>query len=173
MSRDTLDIAALFIIMVLVQVLVFNHVVLFHVAVPIIFIYFIIRVSMGIDTKVLLTLSFILGFIVDVFSDTLGVNTLSCTILAMLKRPIFYSYVQRDDNVKDIVPNISRLGIFDYSKYLLTMTGIYCVLSFTIEYFSFASVKDIIIATLSSTFLSFILMLGIDSLMISRREKRL
>lgn len=173
MSRTTLDILALFLGMVLFQVLIFNHVVLFHVAVPIVFIYFIIRLSTGVNTNILLTLSFLLGLIVDIFSDTLGVNALCCTILAILKKPVFYCYVQRDDDVKDIIPSVSRIGVLDYSKYLLSMTTIYCVLAFTIEYFSFASVKEIIIAASSSTLLSFILMLGVDSLMFTKREKRL
>lgn len=173
MSRTTLEIAGLFIGLILLQVLIFNHVVLFHVAVPIVFIYFIIRMPTGLSTNMLLTLSFLLGFIIDIFSDTLGVNALSCTLLAIIKKPIFYSFVQRDDVVKDITPSISRIGVWSYSKYLLTMTAIYCALTFSIEYFSIASVKEIVIAAVSSTILSFLLMLGLDSLMISKREKRL
>ncbi|MBD5200725.1 MAG: rod shape-determining protein MreD [Bacteroidales bacterium] len=173
MNRRALEIAALFIVLVLLQVLIFNHVVLFHVAVPIIFIYFIIRVPTGLSANLLVSLSFLLGLVIDIFSDTLGVNALSCTLLAALKKPVFYAYVQRDDLVKDITPSISRLGVFTYSKYLLTMTAIYCALTFTIEYFSVASVKEIAIAAASSTLLSFLLMLGMDSLMISQREKRL
>ena len=159
--------------MLLLQTLIFNHVVLFHVAVPVVFIYFIIRMSTGLSQNVLLTLSFLLGLCVDIFSDTPGVNALCCTILAGVKKSVFYLYVQRDDNNKDIIPSISRLGILDYSKYLLTMTAIYCVLTFSVEYFSLASFKDIVIAAVSSTILSFILMLGLDSLIITPRAKRL
>lgn len=173
MSRTAIDIIVLFVAMLLLQILIFNHVVLFHVAVPMVFIYFIIRLPMGMNTNLLLTLSFLLGFIMDIFSDTLGVNSLCCTILAIVKEPIFYSYVQRDDLNKNILPSVVRLGAWVYSKYLLSMTAVYCVLAFTIEYFSFASVKEIIIASVSSWALSFILMFGIDGLMFTRREKRL
>lgn len=173
MNKTVIHIIVLFLTMLLVQVLIFNHVVLFHVAVPVVFIYFIIRLSTGVSQSMLLTLSFLIGLCVDIFSDTPGVNALCCTLLAGVKKSVFYLYVQRDDMNKDIIPSISRLGIFDYSKYLLTMTAIYCCLAFFVEYFSFANFKEIAIAASSSTVLSFILMLGIDSLIITPRAKRL
>lgn len=155
--------------MILVQVLICNHIAIFNVAVPLVFIYFIIRLPIDISSNLLYTLAFLLGFMVDIFSDTPGVNSLSCTLLAVVKKPVLYAYVQRDDRTKQITPSISTLGITPYSKYLLTIVAIYCVLTFTIEYFNFADVKDIVIMSAASCVLTFALLLGIDSLMISKK----
>ena len=32
-----------------------------------------------------------------VFSNTVGVNSLACTLLAIIKRPVFYAYIPKDD----------------------------------------------------------------------------
>ncbi|MCM1369125.1 MAG: rod shape-determining protein MreD [Candidatus Amulumruptor caecigallinarius] len=165
----------LFILMVLlaVQVLVCNHIMLFNVAMAFVFIYVIIRLPMSLSTGWLLTWAFFAGLTVDIFSDTPGVNSLSCTLLAMLKRPAFYAYVPRDDRTKEVSPSLSSLGFAIYGKYMFTMSALYCTLAFTIEYFNFADVKEIVIMSALSAALTFLVLLGIDSLIVTNREKRL
>ena len=154
----------LFILCVLAQALIFNGIVLFHVAVPIIFIYFLIRLPINIKLPYLFTLAFFLGLSVDIFSDTPGVNALACTLIAALRTPIYYAYIPKDDVTNRLTPCVSNLGFVEYSKYLLTFVVIYCVMVFTIEYFSFADVKSIVILSASSTVFSFIILLTIDCL---------
>lgn len=170
MNRGTLFNIILFICLIIVQVLICNHIHIFNVAVPFVFIYVILRLPMSLSTNWLLTWAFLSGFIVDIFSDTPGVNSLSCTLLATVKRPVLYAYIPRDDRTKDILPSLANLGFADYAKYVLTMIVIYCFMVFTIEYFNFIDVKDIVIMALSSSILSFGLILGIDSLMVTRRD---
>lgn len=168
MNKDVLLFSLLFIVMLLAQVLICNHIAIFDVAMPIIFIYFIIRLPISLGLGTLYTLSFLLGLGVDIFSDTLGVNALACTLLAALKRPMYYAYVPRDDKTKGLVPSISSLGVGVYCKFLVSMVGAYCLMVFTIEYFNFADVKDIVILSASSCLLSFVSLLAIDCLNISK-----
>lgn len=163
----------LMIVLVLAQVLVCNHVMLFGVAMTFVFIYIVVSMPMKLNTDWLLTWAFVSGLLVDVFVDTPGVNALSCTLLAMMKRPVLYAYIPRDDHTKNVVPSLSTLGFAVYAKYLLSMSALYCVMVFTIEYFSFASVKEIVIMSAASAVFTFLILLAIDSLIISRREKRL
>ena len=60
------------------------------------------------------------------------------------------------------------MGLGVFSKYLFTMVTIYCLLAFVIEYFNFADVKDIVVMTAASSALSFLVILGIDSLVFSK-----
>lgn len=166
MNKDVIIFSLLFVIMVALQVLICNHIAIFNVAVPIIFIYFIIRLPVSLGKGALFTFAFLLGLCVDIFSDTPGVNALGCTILSALKRPVFYSYIAKDDKTKILTPSVSSMGVGAYCKYLVTMVGIYCLLAFSIEYFNFADVKEIVILASSSTALTFISLLAIDCLMI-------
>lgn len=165
MGKETLTNLVILLGVILVQVLVCNHIMLFNVAMAFVFIYVIVRLPMGMSTSWLLTWAFLSGFVIDIFSDTPGVNSLACTILAMLKRPMLYAYVPRDDRTKDISPSLSTLGFGIYGKYLFSMSAAYCVLVFTIEYFNFADVKEIVVMGAASALLTFILLLGIDSLL--------
>ena len=170
MDRGTIYNLILLVCLIIIQVLICNHIHIFNVAVPFVFIYVILRLPMTLSTNWLLTWAFLSGFIVDLFSDTPGVNSLSCTLLASVKRPILYAYIPRDDRTKDILPSLANLGFADYAKYLLTRSVIYCFLVFTIEYFNFADVKEIVIMASASSVLSFCLILGIDSLMVTKRD---
>lgn len=172
MNKSIVIYMVLFVALVLVQVLICNHMVLFNVAVPIVFIYFIIRLPMSLSRNWLMTLSFLLGLTVDIFSDTLGVNALSCVLLASLKRSVFFLYVPSDDKTKVEQPSMTTLGVAPYCKFLLTMTAIYSFMDFTIEFFTFSEFRSVIMMTLASTALSFPLLLGIDSIFFSRLSFR-
>lgn len=168
MGKSIISNLALLIVLILVQVLICNNIMLFGVGMAFIFIYVILRLPMDMKTDWLLTWAFFAGLIVDLFSDTAGVNALACTVLAMLKRPCLYAYIPRDDRTKNIAPSLASLGFAIYAKYLLTMTAIYSLLVFSIEYFNFADVKDIILMTIASAVLTFLLLIGIDSLVIKK-----
>lgn len=173
MSKTTLQFLLLGIILVLAQVVVFNHICLFNVAVPMVFFYIIIRLPITLSTNVMLTVGFFLGLIVDIFSDTYGMNALACTIEAMMRRPILRLYVPREEDLTRPEPSMYSLGTATYLKYLLTMTLLYCTLIFLIEAFTFFNPVQLVLRILTSTVLSMVLMLGIDSLMTPRSEKRL
>lgn len=168
MNKQTLAMALLYVLLILVQVLICNHIMLFHLAVPFIFIYFILRIPIGVSQITELTLAFFMGFLIDLFSDTPGVNALASTILAAIKPTVFYAYVTRDDKTKRIIPAINTIGWQDYSKYAITMCLIFSFLVFTIEFFSFAGIEEIVLMSLSSAVLTFALVIAMDSLVNSK-----
>ncbi len=170
MERGTFFNIILLIILILAQVLICNHIHLFNIAVPFIFIYVIVRLPLSLSHTSLLTWGFVAGLIVDIFSDTPGVNALACTLLAGSRNFIFYLYIPKDDRTQDVQPSIANLGFAVYAKYLITLCLFYCLAVFFIEYLSFYYVKEILECGLSSALLTFLLLLGIDSLMRSKKD---
>lgn len=154
----------MFVILVLVQALLMNHIVLFNCAVCFIFIYFIVKLPVHLSTNLLLTLGFALGLTVDILSDTPGLNALCCTILAVLKRPVFFAYVQHDDHNRNVSPSLTTMGFFNFCKYLLSLSAIYCLLDFFVEFTSSTDAVDILIKAGTSTLFTFLVILAIDSL---------
>ncbi|MDE5675919.1 MAG: rod shape-determining protein MreD, partial [Muribaculaceae bacterium] len=73
MNKEIIQFALLFVVILLAQVLICNHIAIFNVAVPIIFIYFIIRLPISLGKGILFSLAFIMGLCVDIFADTIGV----------------------------------------------------------------------------------------------------
>ncbi len=164
MTKDTFSYILLFVILVLVQALLMNHIVLFNSAVCFIFIYFIIKLPINLSTNMLLTLSFCLGLTVDMLSDTPGLNALTCTILGVLKRPVFFAYEQHDDQKRNVSPSLGSMGFFNYSKYLFTLSAIYCLIAFFVEFVNFTDIVQILIKAGGSTLFTFFVILAIDSL---------
>ena len=70
MTKTVLQFALMFVVLVIAQSVIFNHIALFNVALAFIFIYFILRLPVTLSTGKVIALSFMIGFCVDIFSDT-------------------------------------------------------------------------------------------------------
>ena len=88
MSKTVLNFILLFLLLIPAQAVIFNNLILFNVAIPLVFIYLIIRLPMTVSVNAALTIGFITGLSVDIFSDTVGVNAMACTLLAFVRRPV-------------------------------------------------------------------------------------
>ncbi|MCM1319143.1 MAG: hypothetical protein NC217_02030 [Muribaculaceae bacterium] len=164
MVRSVITYILLIICLLLVQVLICNHIMLFTVAVPIIFFYPILRLPMSMSIKWVLTIAFLIGLIMDIFSDTPGVNTISCCILAVLRKPVFHLYTGNDEALQGVSPMIVTTGLWTYAKYLLLLTPAYCCIAIGLEYFTFTGWQRILCIMGASTLLSYLILLGIDAL---------
>jgi hypothetical protein len=145
--------------------MVFNNICLFNYAVPFVFIYFILRLPITLSTNWVLTFAFISGLCVDIFANTPGMNALACTLSAMSRRTILHLYFPREDELSIPEPSIRSLGVDVYGKYLFTMVFLYCCYIFLIEAFSFFDILRLVLRIVSSTILTFLLLLGLDSIM--------
>lgn len=173
MTKTIIQFMFLFVILIPLQVLVFNRIYLFHTALPLAFIYFIMRLPVTMGAIGVMSLSFITGLTIDVFSDTMGMNALACTILAVLRLPVLRLYFPREEDLTDPEPSMKSLGVGVYMKYVITISLIYCILFFTIEAFSFFNIWHLIFRIIGSTLLTFIVIMCIDSLSNRRSEERL
>ena len=172
MTRNVLQFAGLFLIMVLAQAIC-SKICLFNIAVPIIFIYFMVRLPISIGVNWMMTIGFFLGLTIDIFNNTQGMNALSCVLLAIMRRPVFRLYMPREDDITDTIPSIDSLGLGIFFRYMSTLTVIYCTLLFSIQAFSLMNISLTIQRIIASSILSTILILGFDSLATTHREKRL
>ena len=147
-----------FVLLIPAQAVVFDRLILFDVAVPLVFIYLIIMLPVTIGTNISTLVGFLAGFILDIFCDTPGVNALCCTILAFSRKSIFHLYVSIDDDLAGKSPSMLSMGKAEYLKYLLTMVTIYCAMVFTIEACQFFSFRLLILRILTSSLYTFILL---------------
>lgn len=173
MSKSSFQLIVIALILILVQVIVLNHVCLFNVAVPFAFIYVILRLPVNLSQNWALTIGFALGLIIDIFSDTSGLNALCCTVITALRKPVLRLYFPREDELSDPCPSISSLGAASYIKYALSMSLIYSTMVFIIEAFALFNFFSFILRIVSSTILTTLLLLGIDGLTLRKNEKRL
>ena len=170
MNKNFIIYAIMFVVLVLVQALLLNHIVLFNCSICFIFIYFLIKLPLGISNNALLSLAFCLGLSVDILSDTAGLNALCCTILAILKNPIFYAYEQHDDHNRNIIPGLNPMGWLNFCKFLISMSAIYSFMAVTVEYAAFVDFLTILIKTGASTAFTFALILATDTIFDKKQQ---
>ena len=172
MTHTILQMAVLAVVLILVQV-VCSKIILFNVAMPIVFIYLIMRLPMNWHHNLTMTIAFVVGLIVDVFNNTPGMNAMASTILAGVRHSVFNAYVPREDEMAEPIPSIDSLGFAVYFKYMLSLVLIYCTLIFFIQAFTLRDVLLTLTRILASTVLTTLVLLGVDSLVSTRREKGL
>lgn len=168
MSKILVQVSILWVLLIISQVIVFNNICLFGVAVPFVFIYFIVRLPITMPVNAMLTLAFLSGLTVDIFANTQGMNALACTVLAMSRSGILHLYFPREDELSDPRPTIATLGVVTYCKYLFSMVFVYCMLIFLIEACTVFDIIRFVLKVVCSTLLTFVLLLGLDNVLSHR-----
>lgn len=153
----------LFVVLLLAQVLVLNHIHLFHVATPLLYIYFVLSFRRNYPRWGAMVWSFLMGLGVDVFSNTPGVAAASMTMVAFLQPYMLEIFVQRDSD-EDLRPSIRSLTFSGYLGYAFLMTLTYCLLFFTIETFNFFNWAHWGMSILGSLVLSVVLIIVVENL---------
>lgn len=159
-----------FLLLIPAQAIIFNHAMLFNVAVPLVFLWLVISLPLPTGTNLSVTLGFIAGLALDMFCDTSGVNALCCTVLAFCRKPVFHLYVSMDDDLAGRSPSAQTMGHGPYMKYMLTMVLIFCTMAFTVEAFQFFIFRLLLLRIIASAAYTFILLYGFDCLMMRHSE---
>lgn len=164
MTKTVLTFILLFIVLITAQALIFNNLILFNVALPLVFVYIIISLPVTLSTNWAVTIGFLTGLTVDIFSDTPGMNALACTLLAFVRKPVYHLYMSFDDDMSGMRLSVATMGPAVFFKYMSTMVLIYCMTVFTIEAFQFFNMRLLILRTVCSTVFTVIIIYAIDSL---------
>ena len=172
MTKTVIQFIVLFVALVLLQ-LVFNKIVLWGIAMPVVFIYLILRLPVNLHDGWVLTIAFFTGLLLDIFSNTPGMNALACTVMAAVRRPVFNLFVSHEDEMNVPIPSVDSMGVGDYFKYMVVLVTLYCLLIFMIQAFTLHNIGLTLARIAGSSVLSIIIIFGLDSLVSTRREKRL
>lgn len=125
-----------FALLLLVQVLVLNNIHLFGFATPLLYIYMVVLFRRGYPRWAILLLSFLMGLMADMFTNTPGVAACSMTLIGLLQPYVLGLFLNRD-SADDLRPSLRSLGTARYCCYLSLLTVVYCAAYYSLESFSF------------------------------------
>lgn len=154
--------------MVLLQVLLLNRIAVFGLAVPILYIYFLIKLPYGRNRFYVIVSGFLLGIVIDIFLNTPGMNAAATTIIATLRSMVLNLFYPKNE-YEDLVPGI-HTSTAAFVKFTVMMVLLHQTLLFFIEAFTLFNLTSTLIRIGSSSILTIVLILALDSLSI-RREK--
>ena len=154
---------AMFVALLLAQVLVLNHVWLMNVATPLLYVYFAITFPRNTEKGEVLVWCFILGLLVDIFSNTPGLAAGSLTLIGMIQTYLVELFVPRD-SAENLDVSAATLGWGKFSMLSSILILIYCLLFFILEAFNFFDWQLWLLRAVCSAALTMGLMLAIESL---------
>lgn len=161
MSIELIKRLASFVILLLVQGLVLNHIHLFGCATPLLYVILVLHFRRNHPRWAVLLWSFAMGLCVDVFANTPGVAAGSMTVMGLLQPYLFEIFVPRD-SADDLEPSIRTIGA-SYFWYALIMVVAYCLLFFTLETFNFFNWAQWLECVVGSALLTYVLVIVLEN----------
>lgn len=97
---------------------------------------------------------FLVGLIIDIFSNTPGLHALACTTTMWMRLPILHMFIVADD-IKNGCPTYRRLGSSVFVRFLAVLVVVHCVVLYTIEAFTLFNFFHLVLKIVISSVLSF------------------
>jgi rod shape-determining protein MreD len=159
-----------FVVLVLFQVLVINHIRLGGYVHPHIYLIFIMLLPFNTPKWQLLVLGFVLGLSIDLFTGTPGLHAGATTLMAFC-RPSIIKLVSGNlkfENIQE--PSLGQIDGMWMFRYVLCMVFVHHFALFFLESFSFHLIGQVLLRILLSVPVSIFLIMMI--LYIFKREKK-
>lgn len=169
MKRD-LSYIGLFIVVVLLQIFLFDNISLgiyFH---PLIYSAFIITLPLKLNHGLTVVFSAFLGLVIDLLTGMAGLNVLALTTAGFVRPMIIKSICGYGGVLSEPIPMINRVAPKRLLMYVSTMVVIHCGVYFFMEALSLAHIlhtllRIVISASVSILFVWYIVRLFIDKIL--------
>lgn len=147
--------------LILLQVLILNNVHIAGYATPFLYIYLLLKLPSSTSRNELLLWGFSMGLVIDIFSNTPGMNAAAGVFIAFL-RPLFLRLFSPRDSSDEIIPSIKTIGVFSFTKYVVTCVLFHHVFLLLVESFSLFDINNLLIRIGSSVVLTVLCIMGIE-----------
>lgn len=148
-------------VIVLLQVFVFNHINLWGYAVPLLGVAVLFYTPLNSGRISNMFLAFFTGLLLDAFSNSPGVAAGAMTATAFVQYPLLHAMAPKDA-VEDAIPDVHLLGRYKYISYIAILMAVHHLIYFIFEAFSFFNAMDLALRFLGSYGLSMLLALSIE-----------
>ena len=154
MNQEYLKITSSFLIIILLQVIVFNNMDLFNIINPSFYLLIFILYRTNFDKTLLILLGFFTGLIIDLTSQTYGCHTISTITICFLKSELESYFFGVNSNLPRAM--ISGTILTSRLSFFLSIIFIHQLIYFSLIFFSFSFIDSIIFYTLLNSIITFI-----------------
>lgn len=146
-----------FFLLVLVQILILNNIQLSGYINPYLYVLFILMLPLDTPKWLLLIFSFLLGFTVDIFSDSSGMHAAAATFMGYVRPYVLDIIKPRGGYEFTSKPTISDMGINWFVAYSGILIFLHHLVYFFIEIFRFGELLSIVSRVVMSSIFTLIL----------------
>ncbi len=162
MINNLLRYSIIFVLLILLQVLLFNNIQFSGYVNPFVYLMFILILPVEIQSWLLLLISFLTGIIIDLFTGTPGMHS-SATVLAGFIRPfILRINSPRDGYEAGSDPSMFMYGFRWFLVYSIPIIFIHHFALFYLEVFRFADFFNTLLRVLLSSLFTFTFILLLE-----------
>ena len=168
--NDILKHTVRFFILASIQILVLNNVQISGYINPFVYILFVMLLPPKMPKAIVLILAFMMGFTIDIFSDSYGIHS-SATVLLAFLRPKVLALVSVKGGEDLEAIGIKQLRINRFFTYSSILCLIHHFTLFYLEAFRLNEFFDTFLRALYSSFFSILMILMIESLRSNQKSK--
>ena len=132
MIKSVIKIVIYFVFYVAIQILLLDKIHLFRIVTPFLYLYIIVKIPVNVTRSPVIAISFVLGIVIDVFSNTLGMHAAACSLAGLFRNPLMYTFSGKE-LVEAVIPSYQSLGVRAFMKYVLLLVILHHVALFLIE----------------------------------------
>lgn len=114
---------------------------------------------MKISRALLLIVAFVLGFVIDMFYESIGVHMSACVFVAFLRPYLLKILEPRGGYPVNATPTAYDFGLPWFMQYSGILLALFLLFYFSVEVFTFSRFAEILLKTLSSFVVSFVAIL--------------
>ena len=146
----------MFIFLVLAQVLIFNQIQFSGFFNPYVYLLFIILLPLSAPRYLVLILAFLLGFIIDIFSNSLGVHS-AASVFAAYVRPLIIRIISNREDDKSDYPGLHHNKLAWFINYVVIMVLLHHFVLFYLEVYTFTNFLNTLYRVILSSLFSIII----------------
>ncbi|MDR3261083.1 MAG: rod shape-determining protein MreD [Tannerella sp.] len=169
MIKFIIKIVVGFVFFVLLQVWVLNDIHLFKIVEPFLYIYVIVKFPVRMTRVQILLVSFLLGLVIDMFSNTLGMHAAACSLIGFLRNPLMGAYVDKDV-MEGATPSYRTFGTGAFMRYTVTLVIIHHVVLFLIESISLFDPVFLLLRIFASIILTTLCIFVVEAFNVNRKS---
>lgn len=156
--RHVLPYIARFVILLFLQVLLFNNIDFLGYVSPYIYLIFFLGLPFSFKTSYSMLLGFLMGLIIDIFSNTMGVHTFACVLLCYVRKSwMGLLFTNLNGQQESLTPQ--RVGWLDYTKYIVGLILLHHTTIYMLEAFTFFAFGYTLLRIVLNTFFTTLLIL--------------
>ena len=152
-----------YIIVMLLQVLLFDQLQLWGVCHPYIYVLCLLMLPITLPHSVDMVIGAIAGIIMDIFCNSLGIHMASCILLMFIRPYLIGAIVSDKDRLNEQI-STRTLGLEGMVKYVVILVLLHHLTIFTLAAWSWHHIGFVLLETLVSSIVTILIIFGYNAL---------
>lgn len=152
-----------YILVMMLQVLLFDQLQLLGVCHPYIYILCLMMMPITLPHSVDMIIGAVVGLVMDIFCNSLGVHTASCILLMFIRPYLLGAIVNDKDRLNEQI-SLRTLGMEALLKYVIILVLVHHLMVFLLAAWSWSHLGFVLAETLVSGFITSAIIIGYNAL---------